>query len=80
MEHEVTPTDIFHDKEEMFRCLEAGVEAGQEGRLALQGKNLTLIHRALYVILLHNQILLQAFDGIDLFALLVLGKEYLYVE
>ena len=77
MEHEVPAIDVLHDEEEMVPGLEAGVESGQEGRFLLHGQNLALVEGTLHIILLDDQILLQALDGVHFTAGLMLSKKHL---
>ena len=78
VEHEVSSTDVLHDKEEVFLSLEAGVEVDEEWRLALQCQHFPLVESALHIVLLHNQVLLETLDGIHLLRLLVLRQEHLH--
>lgn len=77
MEHEISAIDVLHDKEEVIPSLEAGVKAGQEWRLLLHGKDLTLVQGALYIVFLNDQVLLQALDGVDFLTVLVLSQKHL---
>ena len=79
MEHEVSAIDVLHDKEEVVPGLEAGVEAGEKWRLLLHGQHLALVEGALHIILLDDQVLLQALDGVHFTAGLMLSKKHLYV-
>ncbi len=78
MEHEVPAIDVLHDKEEVVPRLETGVEAGEERRLLLQGKHFALVQSALHVILLDDEVLLQALDGVYFTGTLVFGQKHLH--
>ena len=69
MEHEIPAIDVLHDEEEMV--------PGQEWRLLLHGQHLALVEGALNVVLLDDQVLLQALDGEHIAGGLVLCKEHL---
>ena len=77
MEHEISTIHILHDEEQVLLGVEAGVEASEEWRLLLHGQHPAFIQRALHVILLDNQILLQALNGVYFLGTLVFSQEYL---
>ena len=64
-------------KEKTCHGLKAGVKLDEEGRLEMHGQDPPLHHRRLQVIVLHDDVLLQYLDGVDLISPLPLRQHHL---
>ena len=64
-------------KKETCHGLKAGVKLDEEGRLEMHGQDPPLHHRRLQVIVLHDDVLLQYLDGVDLISPLPLRQHHL---
>jgi hypothetical protein len=76
VQHQITTTDVLHDKVHTGLCLETGVKVQQEGVAFLVGNQEDALLRlgALHFVILDNEFLLQHFDGIELLGALRLRQ------
>lgn len=63
-----------------YHGLEAGVQLRQEWGLVEQGQDSLLHHGALHVVILNHYVLLEDFDGVQLFRSLPVGKHHLRAD
>lgn len=66
-----------HDEEKFVGGLEGAVEGGQKGVLGGQRENALLAHRALHVVVLQDDVLLQHFDCVHFVRSLPLSQHHL---
>ena len=70
-------SSYWQKKKETCHGLKAGVKLDEEGRLEMHGQDPPLHHRRLQVIVLHDDVLLQYLDGVDLISSLPLRQHHL---
>jgi hypothetical protein len=77
LEHEIATVDVYHDKVEPIHGLEAGMELDQKRRLVRQGQDVLFHQRALDVVVLNDDVLLQDLDGVQLVRTFAFGQHHL---
>jgi hypothetical protein len=76
MVEELTPTNKRHHKEELFGRLKCVVDLDEE-RVVHTSQDLSLSFRVLDLVFIDQVLLIERFDGIDHFSILVLAKHHL---
>lgn len=66
--------------EETHHCLKAGVELNKEGGLPREGKDALLSHRALDVVVLNDDVLLEDLYGVQLVRAFPLCQQHLFFQ
>ena len=77
LEHEIAAVDVLHDEVEPVHGLEARVQLDEERWLHGQREHVLLDERALDVVVLDDDVLLQDLDGVQLVRALALGQHHL---